>query len=128
MVYTIVAQLDFYKMYLNFMGWTKNSFMSCLNSQHLYSSYQFFARWNHYCGDKTFSALESCRFLWLNIIWMLITDNPGMNHMEYFSDTSIQRLGGWSICANWFMSVNCFESICFHLKFTSNPPLSSLLR
>ena len=44
-------------------------------------------------------------FLRTTGIWLLITENPGTNRMEYFSEDPIDIFSGWSICVNPFMSV-----------------------
>ena len=50
-------------------------------------------------------------------IWMLMTENPGTNWTDYFSENPIDLFSGCSICVNQLMSGNSFESICSALKF-----------
>ena len=55
--------------------------------------------------------LDFGEFLWFIGIWLVMTENPGTNQAEYFSEDPIDIFSGFSICANQFMSVNRFESI-----------------
>ena len=57
-------------------------------------------------------------------IWLLMTENPDTNWAEYFSENPIDIFSGCSICANQYISINSFESICSALNFTPPPLLS----
>ena len=50
-------------------------------------------------------------FLQLNRIWLFMTSNPDTKLVDYFSEHPLDLFIECSICVNWFVSGNQFQSI-----------------
>ena len=111
MVYTIGGNLSVDEMKQNFMGRMKKLLVFWTNSQLL--KYYEFVFWKVILVDTNRRTedpvLDLGEFLQINVIWILITENPVTNQMDHFCEYPIDLFGGWSISVNEIIYDNFFS-------------------